>query len=196
MSLDLNSAMNPFRIYLRSELGKLKNQGDAAWFLKSLKPEVLKACGFEESPIQLVNAFSAQEKVDAFVQGLIDERVQALTKSCDEDWRKNRVFNKISRHSAWAHATVPVSLVDVQQAEPQLGHIFERHAFRLAAIISDPELWKQRPYSEWSIDAVVHFRVGLGRLRSGRCKLFDGIHRAILLCHQGTRSLEVCFYEA
>jgi hypothetical protein len=195
LALDLNRSMNPFRIYLRSELGKLKNHGDASWFLESIQPEVQKACGFEDSPTQLVNAFSTQENVDTFVQSLSDDQVQVLTKSCDEDWRNNGVFNKLSRHPVWSEATVPVGLVDVQQAESQLAHIFVRHGFRLTAIVGDPELWTQKPYAGWSLDAVVPFRIGLGQLGSGRYKLFDGIHRAILLCRQGAQSLELCFYE-
>lgn len=188
--------MNPFRVYLRSEFGKLKNQGDASWFLKSVQSHVLETCGLKHDPAELVSTFSAQGKVDEFVETLSDQQAEALTNSCDKDWRKNGVFDKLSRHSAWAEETVPTSLVDVQHAEPQLAHIFARHEFRLTGIVSDPELWTQKPYAECNLDATVGFRVVLGRLKSGRYKLFDGIHRAILLCRQGAESLEICFYEA
>lgn len=130
------------------------------------------------------------------MQTLNDPQAQALTESCDKDWRKNGVFEKLSCHATWAEAIVPMSLVDLQQAEPQLAHIFERHGFRLTGIVSDPELWTQKPYVGWNLDAAFHFHVCLGQLNSGRYKLFDGIHRAILLCRQGAESLEICFYEA
>ena len=188
--------MNQFRVYLRSELGKLKNWDDALWFLRSIRPEVLEVCSLPNDKDRLVEAFSAQDQVDAFVQSLNGFQLKTLTQSCDIDWRKNGVFDNLSRHSSWLERSIPIGLVDVQQAEPRLAYIFERHNFRLMEIVSDPELWSQEPYADWNLNGSVQFLVCLGRLKSGRYKLFDGIHRAILLCRQGARNLEICSYEA
>ncbi len=188
--------MRQFCTYLRSELGKLKNHGDAARFLSCIEPQVLETCQLQTDPAQLVIAFSTQEKVDAFVHVLSPDQLQALTRSCDLDWRKNGVFDKLSRHSTWTDESVSVDLVDVQQGEPQLGYIFQRHGFRLTSIAADGELWTQKPYADWNLDAAVHFSTGLGKLTLGRYRLFDGVHRAILRCRQGIQSLEICFYEA
>jgi hypothetical protein len=188
--------MKQFRVYLKSELGKLKNQGDALWFLRSIPVQVLENCGLPRNHQPLASAFSSQDDVNAFVDSLTDDQLRILTKSCDQDWRRNGVFDKLSRHSIWVEASVPVDIVDIQQAEPQLAHIFRRHEFKLIAIVEDAELWTQEPYKNWDLHSAVHFRVCLGRFESRRCKLFDGIHRAILLARQSVRAIEMYYYTA
>src|SRR5207244_349689 len=99
-----------------------------------VSPELLCASGMPTEVTDLVNAFSSQERVNRYVDSLPDERLKALTRSCDEDWRKNGVFEKLTRHSAWKEDQVPVDLIDVQQAERHLANIFKRCEFQLKRI--------------------------------------------------------------
>lgn len=188
--------MKQFRIYLRSELGKLKNQGDAYWFLRSIPSTLLLMCSIPNNHEQLVSAFSSQEKVDAFVAKLSANHLQALTNACDQDWRKNGIFDKLSRHNNWIESSVSVDAVVLQQSEPHLAYIFERHQFRLTSIVGDRELWTNEPYANWDVHAPIYFRTCLGRFKSGWYKLFDGIHRAILLTRQGAQHIDICYYNA
>jgi len=188
--------MKQFRIYLKSELGKLKNQGDARWFLQSIPSTILSMCSIPTNHEQLVSVFSSQEKVDAFVAGLSDDLLRALTKACDQNWRRNGIFDKLSRYNSWLESSVPVGAIIVQQAEPRLAYIFERHQFRLTSIVGDRELWTHEPYANWDVDARIYFRTCLGSFNSGWYKLFDGIHRAILLSRQGAQHIDLCYYNA
>jgi hypothetical protein len=188
--------MKQFRIYLRSELGKLKNQGDACWFLRSIPSTLLSMCSIPTDHEQLVSVFSSQEKVDAFVAELPDDLLRALTKACDQDWRRNGIFNKLSRYNSWMESSVSVDAVMLQQAEPRLAYIFERHQFRLTSIVGDEELWIHEPYANWDVHAPIYFRTCLGSFESGWYRLFDGIHRAILLSRQGAQRIDICYCNA
>jgi len=187
--------MNQYRIYLKSELGKLGNSGNAKWFLQTIPEQSLTRYGLPVVVKQLTERFASQEEVNSFVDSLSDADLASLTKTCDHEWRKNGVFDKLHRHSVWREDTVPVERIDVQQAEEHLAWLFERNGFQLTRVTKDSELWKHKPYAEWKADAPVHFPVALGRLRSGRWKLFDGIHRAIKLVQMGKESIHVCFCE-
>jgi hypothetical protein len=187
--------MKQFRVYLKSELGRLGNHGVASCFLRCMSPDLLSAIRMPVEPADLVNSFSAQEQVNRFVDSLANERLKALTRSCDLDWRENGVFEKLSRHPVWKEDRVPVDLIDVEQAEPDFAYKFERCQFQLKRIAADPEIWTKKPYSEWKLDARIEFPTCLGGLKSGRCKLFDGIHRAILMAKRGEDVIPVCFYE-
>ena len=91
---------------------------------------------------------------------------------------------------------VPVDLVDLQQAEPELAFIFERHAFSLKRIAGDYELWEKEPYAKWDSMSSILFPTCLGMFNSGRYKLFDGMHRAILLARRGEKAIRICYSEA
>lgn len=188
--------MEQHRIYLKSELGKLKDQGDASWFLKSVSSDVLKMCGMPLGVPAIVNAFSLQKDVNTFVDSLVDAKLKLLTKTCDQEWRKNGVYGKLTNHLVWEERRVPIDLVDVQQAEPGLAFIFQRHNFRLKDIVGDPELWRNKPYSHFNVAAEIQFPRLLGKHKSGRYKLFDGIHRAISLIQKGEDAILICFYES
>jgi len=154
--LAVKPAVKQFRIYLKSELGKLGNQGDASWFLRCVSSEVLKMCGVPADPIDLAHVFGSQERVNAFVDSLANPKLEMLTKSCDREWRKNGVFEKLTNHSAWREELVSVHLIDVQQAEPRLAYLFRRHAFELKHIAGDCDLWTHEPYAGWNLISPVH----------------------------------------
>jgi len=160
-----------------------------------MSPESLSASGMPDEPADLADAFSSQERVNSFVDSLPDEQLKAVTRSCDLDWRKNGVFEKLSRHSVWKEDRVPVDLIDVKQAERESAYIFERCQFQLKRIAADPDLWTKEPYGEWKLDAPIQFPTCLGEFKSGRCTLFDGIHRAILMAKRGEDVIPVYFYE-
>ncbi|MCI0747612.1 MAG: hypothetical protein L0Y58_19575 [Verrucomicrobia subdivision 3 bacterium] len=186
-----------FRIYLKSELSKLGNQGNGCWFLGCVSSEVLNLCGVPANLDDLVEAFHSQERVNTFVDSLADTKLELLTKTCDQEWRKNGIYDELKNHSDWREERVAIGSVDVRQAEPELpiAAIFKRNAFQLTRIADDPELWTHKPYAEWDLNAPVFFPIFLGRYKSGRWKLFDGIHRAIHLARRGEDTITVYFYK-
>ena len=188
--------MKQFRVYLKSELGRLSNQGIASEFLNCVPPQVLSACGMKAQVTDLMKSLSSQEQVNRFVDSLSDEQLEALTRSCDEDWRENGVFEKLLGHSVWKEDRVPVDRVDLKLAEGHLDHIFKRCEFQLMRIAADPELWIQKEYVQSKLNTPIYFPTCLGGFKSGRCKLFDGIHRAIKMAKRGENAIPVCFYEA
>jgi len=83
-----------YRWYLRAELRKLKNSKDAVDFAKKSPP------GFVASdPKELTGYFADGLAVDAFVQGLSDERLRVLTAHCDCNWRDNGIAASIAGHA-------------------------------------------------------------------------------------------------
>ena len=187
--------MKQFRVYLKSELGRLRNHGVASCCLRCMSPELLSASGMPDEPADLVGAFSSQVRLNSFVDSLPDELLKSLTRWCDRDWRqRNGVFEKLCRHSVWKEDRVPVDLIGLEQAEFEFAYIFERCQFQLKRIAADPEIWTKKPYSEWWLGAAIQFPTCLGGFKSGRCKLLDGIHRALLMAKRGEDVIPVCFY--
>jgi len=187
--------MEHFRIYLKSELGKLANQDMAASFLSSAGSALFRECGLPTMAARLKDSFSSQEKVDSFVNSLSDKHLKNLTESCDRDCRKNGVFTILSRHRDWRLCDAPVDMLDVKQAEPALAYIFQRNEFHLRRIAEDNELWTKPPYVRWDLKAKIPFPTCLGQFKLGRWQLFDGIHRAILVAKQGGKVIPVYYYE-
>jgi hypothetical protein len=183
----------PYRIYLKGELAKLGNSGDAESFLKTIPEQSVSGYGMPTVVEQLVARFSSQQKVTSFVDAIADADLVSLNKACSQ-WRDNCVFDKLQRHFVWREDTVPIERIDVKQAEERLGWLFKQNGFQLTRIAHDPELRKHFPYSAWKADDPVHFPMALGGLRSDRVRLFDGIHRAIKLVQMGKDSIRVCYY--
>lgn len=115
--------MDQYRFYLRGELGKLGNRGDAKWFLESVPQQSLTQYGIPGVVEQLVARFSTQENVDSFVDALADADLESLTKICSQ-WRNNSVFDKLQSHSDWHLDTVPLNLIDVPQADGKETSVF------------------------------------------------------------------------
>src|SRR5262245_22599717 len=106
--------MIQFQVYLRSELAKLSDRSEAEWFLQSVSHEVLEVCGLPKVATELTETFHSQDRVDAFVASLSADQLRSLTKTCDHDWRKNHVYDKLSKPREWHEADIPIDSIDVQ----------------------------------------------------------------------------------
>ena len=93
--------MKQFRVYLQSELSKLSSREDASAFRKCVSPDVLKICNLPLDVDFLVESFSSEEKINTYLNSIDHSKWQLLTKSCDQEWRKNGVFDKLKNHSDW-----------------------------------------------------------------------------------------------
>jgi len=185
--------MNQFRIYLKSELRKLGNEGDANDLLGKVEKTKLAALGIPTDVCTLNNLFCSQKVVNDYVQGLADNTLRELTQLCSE-WRKNNVYDKLDNYFDWQEATVEVSRIFVQQAESHLAEIFKCDSGKLSSIVLNPELWRNRPYSEYRHGTIIEFPTCIAiRHDSDKYKLFDGIHRAIQMAYQGIKSINLCY---
>ncbi len=191
--LKVCEAMDQFRVYLRAELGKLADMSQAECCLDHVRHDVLTRCDVPCRPADLVRRFASQELVDQFVQNLSEGCLRELTRTCDMDWRKNNVFVKLSSSDHWEEMDISVDKIVLQQAEPKLGHLFHRNRYELVRVANDAELWRHEPYRSWDLRRPVAFATCLGVLSGGRYRLFDGIHRAILLVRQGSRTIRIMF---
>ena len=67
--------MIQFITYLNGELGKLKNEDDAAGFITALGTDFLKELQLSIEPAELSRQFSTQEEVSYFVEELSKKNV-------------------------------------------------------------------------------------------------------------------------
>jgi hypothetical protein len=185
--------MMQFQVYLRAELGKLRTLSEAEWFLRSVPAESIGRHNLPNDPAGLVKQLSTQPEVDSFVHGLSEENLRELAKTCDENWRKNGVYANLTSAETWTISEVPVEQVDLQQAEPSLGHVFQRNGFKLCRVAGDAELFTHPPYSGLDLAEPVVYPVCLAKFRRGRYRLFDGVHRAIRLVRGEAKSLTLCW---
>lgn len=185
--------MIQFRVYLRSELGKLSDLSEAESFLRSVSHDVLKTCGLTKVATKLIEALGSQENVDRFVARLGEDELTSLTKTCDHDWRKNHVYDKLVKARTWQEAEIPIDSIDVQQAEWELGSLFERNGFRLSRVIADPALATFEPYKSSHVGSVVEFPICMAIQVNRRYRLFDGIHRAIQMARNGSQTIRVLY---
>jgi hypothetical protein len=192
-SVTRSKTMIHFRVYLRSELGKLSDIAQAQWFLHSVSSAVLQQCELPIVATELAARLGSQEEVDAFVASLRDDQLRSLTKTCDRDWRKNHVFEKLSKPRDWVEADVAIDSIDVQQAEHSLCPLFKRHDYHLSLLIKDPALGEHESYKSCGQNRVVAFPVCLALLSNGRYRLFDGIHRAIQMGRNGEQLIRLVY---
>ncbi len=59
----------------------------------------------------------------------------------------------------WHEEDLPISSIDVQQAEPNLAFLFQRNGFGLSRLIADPELGQHEPYKSSGVGKSVHFPI-------------------------------------
>ena len=184
--------MEQFRVYLRGELGKLKNACDAGEFLCGIGTEMVVRLQLPTTVEELQRLFSTQEDVNQFVASLPDIELQDLVRDCDEKWRTNGTFRALNKYEHWEVQVVSITDVDVQEAEQCFKYIFERHGYRLVDIARDVELMVQKPYVRSSVGDVVAYPVLLARQCGSRFKVFDGIHRAIQFARNNAAQLSLC----
>jgi len=185
--------MNHYRVYLKSELGKLRDRGVAEEFLGLLHRETLIECGIAIDGEQLTEQFGSQVDVNGFVEHLADTCLMELTKLYDDCWRTNGVFKKLSESEKWLEVDAPTSQILLQPAESELAYIFQRNEFELLKIVADPELLEHEPYRSRRPGEIVSFSTCLAKSSAGRYRIFDGMHRAIQLARNGSETIRLCY---
>lgn len=184
--------MRPFRVYLCGEFGKLRSMETAELFSREVDRSVLVDCDLCSRGREIAERFSSQEKVNRFVQQLDSKLVERLTEACSS-WRKNDVFSKLKAFSEWNEVQVAIDLIKVQQAEPDLAHLFKKNEFRLDIIARDQEILAAEPYRHYAAGNQVAFPICLALKSNEAYQVFDGIHRAIQLARNGHKNIDICF---
>lgn len=184
-----------YQTYLRAELAKLRNAGDAADFLArsgcavaSLEPQVTVAA--------LMGAFNDQALVDDFVDRL-DLAGKRKIAECCQTWRRNGVASKLAAARRATLETVPIEQLLLGGAESKFEYrlLWARNGQRLVAIAADPELGMLPPYRDWLPNQAVEITrclVEPDSFDSDAYKVIDGIHRAIQLVWNGATALDLC----
>lgn len=180
-------------MYLRAELAKLANAGDANDFvaLSRCNPGEI---GLPSTVAGLTAALGDQERVDAFVAALDLPRMRVVA-GCCENWRGNSVAGKLLEATAAAFDAVPVDRLTVGQGEPAYRYLWERNGWSLASIAADPELATLLPYSADDPNSPVAEPRCLARADPGSWgtyRIIDGIHRAIHLVRGGASAIDLC----
>lgn len=184
--------MEHYKVYLRAELGKLGNLGDAEQFLERLPHNCLEENGFSLLPQELVEQFALQDQVNAFVAELSDTAMVALTGLCDNCWRRNGVSHKLSPRQESYEIEAPINQLLLSRAEPELHDLFNRNGWRLVDIAQDHEILNSEPYRHHHPGEEVAFKTCLAEEVGGGYKIFDGIHRAIQLVRNGASHVPLC----
>lgn len=183
--------MDHYRVYLRAELGKLRNLGDAQSFLAHMPEALLDDIGLADTPGALTTQFADQECVDAFVLGLSDPKLVELTRHCDT-WRNNGVSKYLSPHQHTEFVNAPIENVLLRPAEGFLRGPFEQLGWSLSAIAGDQEVLQARPYVGEQPSQPVAFATCLAEPRGQNYRLIDGMHRAIQLVRNGETEIRLC----
>jgi hypothetical protein len=188
--------MDHYRTYLRGELGKLRNLGDARCFLARDGRTSLAAFNLRADPDWLTVAFSSQERTDTFVDGLNDPSLIGLTERC-ELWRRNGVAQKLRTWRMVESLDAPVEAIQLREAESDLRQRFAQLGFELVAIANDPVVLAADAYcGHMPGDPVGFPRCLATREPGGRYRILDGMHRAIQLVRNGERTVPLCVGDA
>lgn len=182
-----------YRIYLRAELAKLRNRGDAEDFISkaSCAPESL---GLPRTLDGLTDTFDDQARVDAFVDRLDLAGKRTIAKCC-ENWRGNALARKLAAASSAALFSAPIDRLLVAPAEQEYEYLFARNGWSLVGIAADPELRTLTPYSAFVRGAPVTEARCISEADSrgpDRYRIIDGIHRAIQLVWNDASAIDLC----
>ena len=187
--------MEHFRTYLRAELGKLRNSGDAQQFCCHV-PDEWRAATDLPATIPEINArFQSQDAVDTYVASLSDDCLVQLTGRCGE-WRNNGISDLLSPQQHYEFILAPVARVLLSPAEGCLVGAFGRNGWQLSAIAVDPEVLSVSPYRHHQPGEHVRFPICLARPVGDLYCIFDGIHRAIQLVRNGEDCVRLCVVRA
>lgn len=187
------SCVEHYRTYLRAELAKLGNLGDAAAFLASggwPRPHP----SLPTSVDDLSRQFEKQGQVDAFVATLNHDDLVELT-SCCSRWRNNSVARDLSPRQVTEFVDAPVEAILLNPAEPRLDEAFRRNAWGLVATAHDPEVLDAPEYRRYSAGEPVAFPICLAKpdpTTPGAFRVIDGMHRAIQLARNGEERIPLC----
>jgi hypothetical protein len=186
-------AADPYGIYLRGELARLRDPETASDFLSNARSGLPPGWTLGASGREISALLPTQGHVDEFVARLSRNDARQLTEICSR-WRNNSVADKIAAAGdvRWSIQAVPAMELEVDQAEPALGSAFTAHDYRLVDIARDSFILSQPPYSEHQVSDRVEFPLTLAVPHPVRLRIFDGIHRAIQLVRNGETQIEVC----
>ena len=184
-----------YQTYLRAELAKLRNGGDAADFIARSGCDVA-SVGTQMTVAALTGAFRDQAIVDALV-GRLDLAGMRTIAECCQNWRRNGAASKLAA-ARWATLeTVPVEKLRLGGAESAIEYrlLWARNEHRLVAIAGDPELATLPPYRDWLANQAVEITrclAGPDGFESNEYKVIDGIHRSIQLVWSGAKAIDLC----
>jgi hypothetical protein len=182
-----------YRTYLRAELAKLRNRGDAEDFIAKARCGC-ESLGLPRSVAELTAELGDQARVDAFVDGL-DLAGKRTMAECCEDWRGNSLAWKLAAARSAAVLSAPIDRLQIARAEQEYEYLFERNGWRLLEIAADPELRTLTPYSGYVPGAPVAEARCIAELNPGpnaAYRIIDGIHRAIHLVWSGAATIDLC----
>ena len=178
--------MNQHEVYLKAELGKLKNKGDAESLLSQVSHNELGQLGLALSPEELVAQFLTQGMVDGFIDNMNEEQQVTLAALLSEKWRCNDVYQKLCSHNEWAEIEAGTADINISYAEKELHELWRQHDFNLVKIANDKRLREFEPYKHYATNAIITFKLCLAvKNPEGRYKIFDGVHRAIQMYFGG-----------
>ena len=183
--------MDHYRIYLRSELGRLCSRGYAEQFVQHVPREWLAANALPADRKGITKAFATQTRVDGFVAGLADPLLVELVQFCGQ-WRGNDIATRLSPLQRHHETSVEAGGILLSPAEVELVHLFERNDWRLTAIATDPAVLASWPYHNYRRGEPVAFPVCLATAEDARFRIFDGMHRAIQLVRNGEQAIPLC----
>lgn len=182
--------MDGYRVYLKGELGKLKNPDDAGEFIDRSGCR-LSSLRLPEVPEELAAAFHDQAAVDAFVDGLGAHALVALT-DCFE-WRNNGIPRKLRRANRAEYKSVLVGQVTLTDAEDELKPVFRALSRRLPAIATDERVHATGRYGTTYREVAYPILLAEEDEETwGSWRVVDGVHRAIQLYANGAPELTLC----
>jgi hypothetical protein len=183
-----------FKVFLTAELLKLRNPDMAAAFLGGIQDEdrrFLVEHGLTVRPEDygFVDVGAAGE----FLGRHSEEGIRILARLMSGA-RGNYVYSYVMRHEHWdVVREIDMSRVSLSPAEAEVSTIFGRGCHKVLLVVTDPELWTVKPYSEWAPEQHVEYPICLAtRFSRGRFKIFDGTHRALQLARNGKTTIDLC----
>ena len=187
--------MEQYRVYLKAELGKLRNVSDGQNFLSTA------GCPRESFDVPrdvvvLSERFATQQLVDAFVDSLDYRALIDLTACCGL-WRRNGIARNLTRWQSTHFVDVPLEDVLLERAEEDLWPVFDRLG-ALTAIGKDDEVLAHPVYAAHSPNEPIDYRRCLARPEPGRqgvYRIFDGMHRAIQMLRNRETLIPLCVVE-
>lgn len=183
--------MEHYRTFLRAQISKLRHLEYAQRLQVLLPADALQRLRLDAAPKALVQRFSRQSGVDAFVADLAPGRLVELTDLYDRCWLKNGVSRRLSTRQHAEFRAEAVERIRLRYAEPENASIFRRHDFRLCGIAADRELRARLPYRLYTEGAAVEVPC-LAVLDHGEPRIIDGMHRAVQLAFNGEREVPLC----
>jgi hypothetical protein len=184
--------MDQYRVYLKGELGKLKNRGDAEDFIakSSWHPGDF---GLQRDAGQLMVCFPDQRAVNDYVESLDDAALIGLTWQCCE-WRRNPPGSIMRPGQRLEWRRIPVEEITLTDAERDLIPRFHALGRRLVAIAHDDLVLNRYSRGRRARKSIAYEWLLAQPPTSpgGAYFLFDGVHRAVQMVVNGRKRIPLC----